>query len=47
MDPVHIDAIARQLEFSVSHTAELLLRLELRGLVKQLPGTFFMRDFHS
>lgn len=47
MDPVHIDAIARQLEFSVSQTAELLLRLEIRGLVKQLPGTFFTRDFHS
>mgnify|MGYP000635714546 CR=1 FL=1 len=47
MDPVHIDAIARQLESSVSQTAELLLRLEIRGLVKQLPGTFFTRDFHS
>lgn len=47
MDPVHIDAIARQLECSVSQTAELLLRLEIRGLVKQLPGTFFTRDYHS
>lgn len=47
MDPFHIDAIARQLDISISQTAELLLRLEIRGLVKQLPGTFFVRDFHS
>ena len=47
MDPLHIDAIARQLDISISQTAELLLRLEIRGVVKQLPGTFFVRDFHS
>jgi DNA processing protein len=46
MEPLHIDAIARQTDLNVSQTAELLLRLEIRGLVKQLPGTFFVRDFH-
>ncbi|UCE83060.1 MAG: DNA-processing protein DprA [Deltaproteobacteria bacterium] len=45
MEPLHIDAIARHLALSVSQTAELLLYLEMRGLVKQLPGTFFVRDF--
>jgi DNA processing protein len=45
MEPLHIDAVARQLALSVSQTAELLLHLEIRGLVKQLPGTFFVRDF--
>jgi DNA processing protein len=44
MDPLHIDVIARELGLKVSQTAELLLRLELRGLVKQLPGMFFVRD---
>ena len=47
MDPFHIDAIARQLDLSISQTAELLLRLEIKGLVKQLPGTFFVREFNS
>jgi DNA processing protein len=45
MDPLHIDAIASELDFALSETAELLLRLEIKGLVKQLPGTFFVREF--
>jgi DNA processing protein len=44
IDPLHIDTIARQLKLNVSQAAELLLRLEMKGLVKQLPGTFFVRD---
>jgi DNA processing protein len=44
VEPVHIDPIARQLDLGVAEVAELLLRLELRGLVKQLPGTFFVRN---
>ncbi len=47
MDPLHIDAIARQLDISISQTAESLLRLEIKGLIKQLPGTFYVRDFHG
>jgi DNA processing protein len=47
MDPLHIDAIASELDFALSETAELLLRLEIKGVVKQLPGTFFVRDFYS
>ena len=45
MEPLHIDAVARQLDISVSKAAEILLNLEVRGLIKQLPGTFFIRDF--
>ncbi|UCG14170.1 MAG: DNA-processing protein DprA [Deltaproteobacteria bacterium] len=45
MEPLHMDDIARQLDFSLPQTAEHLLRLEIKGLVKQLPGTFFVRDF--
>jgi DNA processing protein len=44
IDPLHIDTIARQLKLNVSQAAELLLRLEMKGMVKQLPGTFFVRD---
>ncbi len=47
MDPLHIDVISRQLDLSVAEAAELLLRLEIKGLVKKLPGTLFVRDFHS
>jgi DNA processing protein len=45
MEPVHIDVISRQLRLSIAEAAELLLRLEMKGIVKQLPGTFFVRDF--
>jgi DNA processing protein len=47
MDPLHIDAIARGVDLALAETAELLLRLEIKGLVKQLPGTFFVREFSS
>lgn len=47
MDPLHIDAIASAVDLALAETAELLLRLEIKGLVKQLPGTFFVREFYS
>jgi len=47
MDPLHIDAIANAVDLALAETAELLLRLEIKGLVKQLPGTFFVREFYS
>ena len=46
MDPLHIDAIASAVDLALAETAELLLRLEIKGLVKQLPGTFFVREFY-
>ncbi len=47
MDPLHIDAIANAVDLALAETAELLLRLEIKGLVKQLPGTFFVREFYG
>lgn len=47
MDPLHIDAIARQVDLTVAATAEVLLHMEIKGLIKQLPGTFFVREFYG
>jgi DNA processing protein len=43
VEPVHIDPISRQVGLGVAQTAEVLLRLEIMGLVTQLPGTMFVR----
>ena len=40
--PKHIDEIAQEANMPVQHTAALLLELELRGLVSQLPGKYFI-----
>lgn len=39
--PLHIDALAAALEISSGELAALLLQLELKGLVRQLPGNMF------
>ena len=44
MDPLHIDLIARHLNLGIAETAEVLLHLEMKGLVRQLPGTLFVRN---
>jgi DNA processing protein len=41
--PVHIDALAQQSGLSVSELAGALLALEMRELVRQLPGKCFVR----
>ena len=40
-DPIHIDDLARKLEFPSGRLAGLLLQLELKGLVVQSPGKRF------
>jgi DNA processing protein len=40
--PKHIDEIAREARISVQHASSILLELELRGLVSQLPGKYFI-----
>ncbi|MGC9193949.1 MAG: DNA-processing protein DprA [Syntrophobacteraceae bacterium] len=40
--PKHIDQIARETKLSMQHAAALLLELELKGLVSQLPGKYFI-----
>ncbi len=41
--PCHIDDLAQQLNFSVAPLMALLLKLELKGRVKRLPGQLFVR----
>ncbi len=42
-EPMHIDRIASDSGQPTSHTLALLLSLELKNLVKQLPGKYFVR----
>lgn len=42
-DPIHIDAISEVTGLSISDALVTLLGLEFKGLVKQLPGKFFVR----
>ncbi|MDZ7261153.1 MAG: DNA-processing protein DprA, partial [candidate division KSB1 bacterium] len=42
-EPIHIDKIAQMNEISTSQALALLLSLELKDLVKQLPGKMFVR----
>lgn len=43
-DPVHIDELCEALGLSISRLLGLLLRLELKGGVRQLPGKYFVRN---
>jgi len=40
--PKHIDEIAQEAEITAQRAAAMLLELELRGLVSQLPGKYFI-----
>ena len=40
--PKHIDEIALEANMPVHRAAALLLELELKGLVSQLPGKYFI-----
>jgi DNA processing protein len=40
--PKHIDEIAQEANMPVQRAAAVLLELELRGLVNQLPGKYFI-----
>lgn len=42
--PKHIDGIAQEANMPVQRAAALLLELELRGLVTQLPGKYFISE---
>ncbi|MHC1727410.1 MAG: DNA-processing protein DprA [Syntrophobacteraceae bacterium] len=42
--PKHIDDIAYEAKIPIQQTAAILLALELRGLVAQLPGKYFISD---
>jgi DNA processing protein len=41
--PIHIDQIVRNSEMDAAWVASILTRLELKGVIKQLPGKMFVR----
>ena len=43
LEEMHIEAIIHASQLPAQAVASILLTLELRGLVRQLPGTFFVR----
>jgi DNA processing protein len=43
--PKHIDEISRLLQWPMSQVMAVLLTLELKGIVRQLPGKYFVRAF--
>lgn len=45
--PIHIDELGRRLSMDSARLAGLLLSLELKGQVRQLPGKFFVLDEDS
>jgi DNA processing protein len=42
-DPVHIDLITRSKNLSPAEASTILMQMELKGLVRQLPGKLFVR----
>ena len=43
-EPVHIDELARKMEVATHDLLGQLLGMELRGIIRQLPGKHFVRD---
>ena len=41
--PIHIDQIANQGNFEPNEVSSILLKMELKGIVRQLPGKLFVR----
>lgn len=41
--PMHIDQVAREANLEANVTASILTRLELKGVIRQLPGKLFIR----
>jgi DNA processing protein len=42
-EPVHIDVLTEETSFSSAMISSLLMKMEIKGLVRQLPGKFFTR----
>jgi len=41
--PVHIDEITREGNMEAGEASSLLMKMELKGMIKQLPGKMFIR----
>lgn len=44
-EPIYLDSLAEKLNISTGSILNTLLNLELKGLVKQLPGMMFVKNF--
>jgi DNA processing protein len=42
-EPVHVDQMVRQKEMETARVLSLLMEMELKGMIKQLPGKWFVR----
>jgi len=45
--PLHIDDLVRKLSMEPGKMAGILLKLELMGIVQQLPGKYFLKEDRS
>lgn len=43
-DPIHIDVIADKLNMNITDVLVKLLNLEFRGIIKQMPGKYFLKN---
>ena len=41
--PVHIDQIARETKLNQAQVSGILVKMELKGIIRQLPGKMFVR----
>ena len=44
LEPIHIDELSHKLDMPTHELLGKLLMLELRGIIRQLPGKHFVRD---
>ena len=42
-EPLHVDQMTRMSEIGISRILSLLLEMEIKGLISQMPGKFFVR----
>lgn len=44
IEPIHVDSISEKLDIDISHLLVNLLEMEFKGLIRQLPGKFYIRN---
>lgn len=44
LGPVHIDDVVEKTQFPVAKVADILMRLQIKGMVRELPGKLFVRE---
>jgi len=43
-EPVHIDEVVKKTQLPVARVGDILMRLQLKGMVRELPGKLFIRE---